>query len=53
MITIWTYALPPLLILGAMAWGYAASRRNVNIVDSLWSLFFLVASGVYIGFAGE
>jgi steroid 5-alpha reductase family enzyme len=53
MITIWTYALPPLLILGAMAWGYAASRHNVNIVDSLWSLFFLVASGVYIGFGGQ
>ena len=53
MITIWTYALPPLLILGAVAWGYAASRHNVNIVDSLWSLFFLVASGVYIGFGGQ
>lgn len=53
MITIWTYALAPLLILGAMAWGYAASRHNVNIVDSLWSLFFLVASGVYIGVGGE
>jgi steroid 5-alpha reductase family enzyme len=36
-----------------MAWGYAASRRNVNIVDSFWSLFFLVASGVYIGFGGQ
>ena len=53
MITVWTYALPPLLLLGAMGWGWAASRRNVNIVDSLWPLFFLVASGIYIGFGAQ
>jgi steroid 5-alpha reductase family enzyme len=53
MITIWIYALPPLVVLGAIAWGYAANRCNVNIVDSLWSLFFLTTSGVYIGFGGQ
>jgi steroid 5-alpha reductase family enzyme len=53
MIAIWSYALPPLLLMGGAAWVYAASRRNVNIVDSLWSLFFLVASAIYLWAGGE
>ena len=53
MIAIWTYALPPLLLLGTLAWVHAAWRRNVNIVDSLWSLFFLVASAVYLVVGGD
>ncbi|MCP5144508.1 MAG: DUF1295 domain-containing protein [Gammaproteobacteria bacterium] len=52
MLILWTYALPPLLLLAALAWGYAARRRNVNIVDSLWSLFFLLASAIYLAAAG-
>lgn len=53
MITIWIYALPPLLLIGALAWAYAAGRRNVNIVDSLWSLFFFVAATVYLVAGGQ
>ena len=33
--------LPLSLIMGLIAWVYASSRRNVNIVDSLWPLMFL------------
>lgn len=43
------YALPLLIVIGSAAWLYASARHNVNIVDSLWSLFFLVASLVYLG----
>jgi steroid 5-alpha reductase family enzyme len=53
MITIWTYALPPLLLIGSLAWVRAARLRNVNIVDSLWSLFFLIASSVYLTMGGQ
>lgn len=42
------YALPLLLLIGSLAWLYAYRRENVNIVDSLWSLFFLLASTVYL-----
>jgi steroid 5-alpha reductase family enzyme len=48
MTVIWLYALPALLTVGAIGWTYAASRRNVNIVDSLWSLFFLLACAIYL-----
>lgn len=37
-------ALWVILGLGVLAWGYSLIRNNVNIVDSLWSLFFLVAA---------
>lgn len=40
-------ALAVLLLLGVAGWLYSLWRRNVNIVDSLWSLFFLCAAGVY------
>ena len=53
MIAIWSYALPPLLLLAALAWGYAARRHNVNTVDSLWSLFFLIVSGLYLLVGGQ
>lgn len=42
------YALPVLITIGSAAWLYASIRHNVNIVDSLWSLFFLIASMVYL-----
>jgi len=44
----YVYALPVLIIIGSVAWIYASARRNVNIVDSLWSLFFLIASLIYL-----
>lgn len=53
MITIWLYSLPLLLAMGALAWVYAYRRDNVNIVDSLWSLFFLAAALTYLAVAGQ
>jgi steroid 5-alpha reductase family enzyme len=52
-ILLWSSVLPLLLLLAVIAWGYAARRRNVNIVDSLWSLFFLIASAFYLGAGGR
>lgn len=53
MIAVWISALPLLLLLGALAWLRASSRRNVNIADSLWSLFFLIASVMYLIVGGQ
>jgi len=47
MITDWISSLPLLLFMAAAGWLYAWRRSNVNIVDSLWSLFFLAAALVY------
>ena len=47
MISLWLSSLPWLLLMAAAGWWYARQRSNVNIVDSLWSLFFLVATLVY------
>jgi len=51
-------ALGVLAVLGCIAWAYSLVRKDVSFVDSLWSLFFLVAAGVFaasaesIGFRG-
>lgn len=47
MITTWLSSLPLLLTMAVFGWLYAYRRHNVNIVDSLWSLFFLAAAIVY------
>ncbi|MEZ5448928.1 MAG: DUF1295 domain-containing protein [Thiolinea sp.] len=47
MMSLWLSSLPLLLLLGLAGWWYAWRRNNVNIVDSLWSLFFLIAALVY------
>ena len=47
MIADWISSLPLLLVMAAAGWFYAWRRSNVNIVDSLWSLFFLAAALVY------
>lgn len=36
-----------LLILGFLTWLVSLVKNDVSIVDSLWSLFFVVASGFY------
>lgn len=53
MMTAWLTALPVLLLMGVLGWWYAYQRQNVNIVDSLWSIFFLVAAIVYEWQAGS
>ena len=42
-------ALAAMLSLGSAAWIYSVLRRDVSIVDSLWSLFFLLAALVFAG----
>ncbi|NDB25570.1 MAG: DUF1295 domain-containing protein, partial [Gammaproteobacteria bacterium] len=46
-------ALPYLLGLAVVGWLVSLPRRNVDVVDSLWSLMFLVAILVYAGFPPE
>jgi steroid 5-alpha reductase family enzyme len=48
MIELWLHSLPLLLLFGALGWVHAYRQHNVNIVDSMWSLFFLVATLVYV-----
>ena len=37
-------AIVPMLLLGIIFWGLSVVKKDVSIVDSLWSLFFLAAS---------
>ena len=41
-------ALPLALALGLAGWLYSLARRNVTVVDSLWSLMFLAMTLVYV-----
>lgn len=43
----WLLALGAMLLLGSVAWLYSVWRRDVSIVDSLWSLFFLLAALIF------
>ena len=52
----WTaalYGLAIMLAMGSVTWLYSLYRKNVNIVDSLWSLMFLAGAITYIVLAGE
>lgn len=40
-------ALYAILGVGLVAWLFSVVKRNVSFVDSLWSLFFLIAAGVF------
>jgi steroid 5-alpha reductase family enzyme len=43
----WLLALPLLAFMAAAGWAVATARRNVGLVDIVWSLFFLGAALVY------
>jgi steroid 5-alpha reductase family enzyme len=47
LIDTWLLALPWLLGAAVIAWGWSVVIRNVTLVDTLWSLMFLLAAGVY------
>ncbi|MCU0842244.1 MAG: DUF1295 domain-containing protein [Thiobacillaceae bacterium] len=49
---VYTWGLAATLSLGVVGWLVTLPRNNVNLVDSLWSLFFLAAALAYAG-AGE
>ena len=50
MFNLYAYLLGLALIatLGVLAWGVSLKMRNVSIVDSLWSLMFLLAAVAYL-----
>jgi steroid 5-alpha reductase family enzyme len=50
---IWLTALPAVMGLALAAWGVAAARRNVGLVDIFWPLFFLFAVTAYIASSTE
>ena len=47
MIQTYLTALYAILGVGAVAWLFSVVKRNVAFVDSLWSLFFLIAASVF------
>ncbi|MCP4077057.1 MAG: DUF1295 domain-containing protein [Gammaproteobacteria bacterium] len=50
MLEIYSWALPFIVIMGFITWLYSVKKQNVNSVDSLWSLMFLMAAMVYLFF---
>ncbi len=47
MLQTWLHALPYLLGAGFLTWLVSVPLRNVTIVDTLWSLLFVIAAFVY------
>ena len=47
-INLWLAALPFLLGAAALTWVVSVVKRNVTIVDTLWSLLFVIAAAVYV-----
>ncbi len=43
----WLSALGAMLLLGVLTWARSLQRRDVSIVDSIWSLLFLVGAVVW------
>jgi steroid 5-alpha reductase family enzyme len=48
MVSIYLYALLAMLALGYLTWILSVFKRDVSIVDSIWSLMFLAAAIVYL-----
>ena len=46
-------ALGVILSVSVLAWLFSVAKRDVSFVDSLWSLFFLIAAGVYAATTDE
>lgn len=49
----WITALPVMVALAVIGWMVSVVRKNVDIVDTLWSLMFLLALVMYAGFPPE
>ena len=47
------YALAAMLVVGAVFWVVSLIRHDVSIVDSIWSLFFLLGAGIYAAAADD
>lgn len=50
---VYLLGLPVLLVLAVLGWLLSLIQRNVNLVDSLWSLFFLAVAVTYAGLQAE
>ena len=48
---VYLFALYTILGIGFLAWMVSVVKRDVSFVDSLWSLFFLVAAAVFVNYA--
>ena len=46
-VSAWLWGAIPILALSVVGWVYSVITVNVHHVDSLWSLFFALASGMY------
>jgi steroid 5-alpha reductase family enzyme len=46
--TLWLLALSGLLVFGIAGWLVSLLRKDVSIVDSMWSLMFLIAAVIYM-----
>ena len=46
--TRWSHALGALLMVAVAGWLISLPLRNVSLVDSIWSLKFLLCAGVYV-----
>jgi len=46
--TLWSHALGALLVVAVAGWLISLPLRNVSLVDSIWSLKFLLCAGVYV-----
>lgn len=46
---LWSQALAALLVVAVAGWLVSLPLRNVSLVDSLWSLKFLLCAGLYVG----
>lgn len=50
---IYLYGLLAILVLAFVTWIISVAKKDVSIVDSIWSLMFLAASAVYANYAAE
>lgn len=48
-LALWLHALVGLLGVAILAWLVSLPLRNVSLVDTLWSLKFLLCAGLYVG----
>lgn len=49
--TAFLYGLGGILAAGFVTWAISLAKRDVSIVDSLWSLMFVLAAGLYLATA--
>jgi len=44
----WLWALAAAILMTTMGWCYAFARHNVNVIDTLWPLFFVLVLATYL-----